>query len=93
MKTIYTKPYTVLVRRLKESRKDAGLTQQALADRLGCPQPFVAKYEKAERRLDVLEYLRVAMAIGIDPCKLLKEAAMSLEVMQPARIQRKPRKP
>jgi Helix-turn-helix len=38
------------------SRK-AGLTQQALAKRLGQPQSFVAKYEGGERRLDVLDRL------------------------------------
>jgi len=32
----------------------------------------VAKYEGGDRRLDVLEFLDVADAIGFDPLRLLK---------------------
>ena len=39
------------------ARKAAGLTQHALARRLGRPQSFVAKYEGGERRLDVVEFV------------------------------------
>jgi transcriptional regulator with XRE-family HTH domain len=55
-----------------EARKKAGLTQQKLANRLKKPQSFVAKYEGGERRLDVLEFLSVARAIGAEPVRLLK---------------------
>ena len=58
---------------LKEARKRAKLTQTELARRLGYPQSYISKYENAERRLDVLEYVRVAAAIGIDPCQPLRE--------------------
>jgi len=33
---------------------------------------FVAKYEGGERRLDVIEFLAVARALGQDPLKLMK---------------------
>jgi transcriptional regulator with XRE-family HTH domain len=55
------------------ARKESGFTQQQLADRLDKPQSFVSKYERGERRLDVVEFLWVAKAIGIDPCSLLKD--------------------
>ena len=54
------------------ARKDAGLTQQVLARRLGKPQSFIAKYEGGERRLDVLEFLAVARAIRVDPNRIIK---------------------
>lgn len=41
------------------ARKKAQLTQESLAKYLQKPQSFVAKYEKGERRLDVVEFLRV----------------------------------
>jgi transcriptional regulator with XRE-family HTH domain len=54
------------------ARKAAGLTQRELADRLHRPQSFVAKYEGGERRIDVVEFLTVCQAIGVDSAKLLK---------------------
>ena len=55
-----------------KARKQAGLTQSELAQRLRRPQSFVAKYESGERRLDVLEFVAIASAIGADPLKLLR---------------------
>ncbi|WP_241674124.1 helix-turn-helix domain-containing protein [Microcystis aeruginosa] len=42
------------------ARKDANLTQAALAKAIKKPQSFVAKYENGERRLDVVEFLLVS---------------------------------
>ena len=55
------------------ARKDAGLTQQSLAEKLGKPQSFVSKYENGERRLDLVELLDVAGAIKIDIYKFIKD--------------------
>ena len=57
---------------LVAERKAAGLTQTAVAARLGKPPSYVAKYEGGDRRVDVLEYLDVAAAIGFDPCEPLR---------------------
>ena len=54
-------------------RKAAGVRQQALAERLGRPQSFVAKYENGERRLDMIEFIAIARALGADPVKLFKD--------------------
>ena len=56
---------------LAQARRDAGITQVELAAKLGHPQSFVSKYESGERRLDVIEFLQVAEAIGIDPHEAL----------------------
>jgi transcriptional regulator with XRE-family HTH domain len=53
------------------ARKASGLTQHALAQRLKKPQSFVAKYEGGERRLDVVEFVTIARALGADPLKLV----------------------
>jgi transcriptional regulator with XRE-family HTH domain len=55
-----------------EAREKSGLTQQVLAKRLGKPQSFVAKYETGERRLDLIEFVIIARAIGADPARLLR---------------------
>jgi hypothetical protein len=41
--------------------------------RLRRPQSLVAKYETGERRLDIVELLEVAEAIGFDTRKLVAE--------------------
>jgi transcriptional regulator with XRE-family HTH domain len=53
------------------ARKAAGMTQHTLARLLKKPQSFVAKYEGGERRLDVVEFVAIARALGADPLKLL----------------------
>lgn len=57
---------------LIEARKSKRLTQVALAERLKRPQSFVSKYERGERRLDVIEFLEVTRLLGIDPYKFLR---------------------
>ncbi|MFK4073680.1 helix-turn-helix domain-containing protein [Ectopseudomonas khazarica] len=57
---------------LLEARKSAELTQEQLAKRLGKPQSFVSKYERGERRLDVIELLQVCKQVGIDPHSIIQ---------------------
>ena len=64
-------------RRLRQKRIGAELTQAALAAQLGRPQSFVAKYENGERRLDVLEFIEIADAIGFDPGEFVVELKAS----------------
>jgi transcriptional regulator with XRE-family HTH domain len=56
---------------LVAARKKADLTQAALSSRLNRPQSFVSKYERGERRLDVVEFREVASALGVDPVQFL----------------------
>jgi len=65
-------PEQQLLRELLGARVKAGLTQQKLAKRIGTHQSFVAKYEGGERRLDVIEFITIARAIGADPLRLLR---------------------
>ena len=58
-------------------RLAADLTQARLATRLDRPQSFVAKYEGGERRLDVIEFLEVAEAIGFDPTDFIRRFSSS----------------
>ena len=71
-KPIHTKAHDRLLALLREARKAAGLTQWDVAERLGKPQSFVAKYDCGERRLDLIEFLVVARAIEADPVQLME---------------------
>lgn len=66
--------YRELIAGVTEARIAADLTQQAVADRLGKPQSFIAKIEGCERRVDVVEFLQIAKAIGIDPMPIVRGA-------------------
>src|SRR3546814_5048059 len=70
-KTLRTPRQQRLQKLLARVRKAKNLTQVDVAERLGRPQSFVAKYEGGERRLDVIEFIDVAEALETDPRTLL----------------------
>lgn len=72
-KSLTSPDYARLIALLVAARQKAGMRQRQLAERLDVPQSFIAKYENRERRLDLLEFVAVAQAIGADPVKLLRE--------------------
>jgi transcriptional regulator with XRE-family HTH domain len=71
-KTLYTERQRKLRELLVAKRKEAGLTQPVVAQRLGKPPSYVAKYELGEQRLERLGISRYAAAIGFDPCELIR---------------------
>jgi transcriptional regulator with XRE-family HTH domain len=51
---------------LRSARRSANVTQVELAKRLGTDQSFVSKYERGERRIDVLELRAICIALGFE---------------------------
>jgi transcriptional regulator with XRE-family HTH domain len=72
-KALYERSYATFTNLLKEERGEAGLTQAELAKKLRRPQSYVSKYERGERRIDVVEFLEIARAIGFDPGEFLRK--------------------
>jgi transcriptional regulator with XRE-family HTH domain len=72
-KSLKSAEYARLISLLVAVRKDAGIRQQPLAAELGKPQSFIAKYEGGERRIDVVEFIAIARALGTDPVRLFLE--------------------
>ncbi len=72
-KSVHSEDQDAFCALMKKARKGAGLTQVDLAKRLKKPQSFVAKYERGERRLDVIEFLRITGAIGADPVRIFRD--------------------
>ena len=66
------KDYKVVGNGLAEARQRIGKTQQQLARELRKPQSFVSSYERGQRRIDLLEFIRVADALELDPTRLFR---------------------
>ncbi len=64
-KSIHTDQQEKLQQLLRQIREEAGLRQYDLAQLIGEPQPFVSKYERGERRLDILELREICKVLGI----------------------------
>jgi len=77
--TLHSEAYRALIERLIKARTSARLSQQAVADKLGKPQSYIAKVEGFERRLDVIELLMLAKAVGFNPMPALKDAWKRVE--------------
>jgi transcriptional regulator with XRE-family HTH domain len=65
--------YSIFQKFLINARQKSCLTQQDVAFRLGRPQSFVSKYESGERRLDVIEFVKVCHVLGIEPESIFKK--------------------
>ena len=63
-KTLYTQQYRALLALLRQTRLQAGLNQQELAERLQWSQVNVSKCETGVRRLDVIELKLWVQALG-----------------------------
>ena len=73
MKSLFSTRYRQFLALLVAARKAKGMSQQAVAEKLGRPQSFVSKYESGERRVDVVEFLTIAEVIGVDPLSVINE--------------------
>jgi len=60
----YQKAYRAFRERLIDARKDAGLTQIEVNDRMGKPHSFISKCELGERRVDFVELQILARIYG-----------------------------
>jgi transcriptional regulator with XRE-family HTH domain len=78
-RSVFSDKYTRFRRLLIEARKAAGLTQVELAARLARPQSYVSKYERGERRIDVVEFLEIAEVLDVDPADFLKRLSGTTE--------------
>jgi transcriptional regulator with XRE-family HTH domain len=56
---------------LREARREAGLSQSALAQRIGASAGFVGKVERGDRRLDVVLFIRIAQILEVDPARIV----------------------
>lgn len=72
-KTLRSPRQMRLIDILVEQRQRAGLSQAQLAERLGRYQSVISSLESGGRRVDVVELLDIADAIGLDVHALMDE--------------------
>jgi transcriptional regulator with XRE-family HTH domain len=65
LKSIDQPEYEVVLDLIRAVRVEAGLSQQALGERLGRPQTYASDCELGARRLDVLQLQQWCVACGI----------------------------
>ena len=64
--------YRLFREMLTDLRRKKGVTQASLAGMLGVPQSYVSKYELGERRVDLVETLKICRALDADPVTFVR---------------------
>jgi len=70
--------YQALIDALVKERKARGLTQTDVADRMGTDQSQISKFERYERRLDIVDFVRYCRAIEVDAPDFLRDIVAAL---------------
>ena len=77
-KWVTSPSYEAAIKKIVSARKEAGMSQATLAKEVGKHPPWVAKVEQRERRLDIIEFIAVARALGMKEADLLRSISADL---------------
>ena len=80
-RSLHTAAHRELVSAVKALRKSAGLSQRELAERLGREQNFVGRIETGQRRIDLVEWVMLCRACGVEPASELTRIVTSLAAL------------
>lgn len=69
----------LLLETIRAARESAGLSQREVAKRLGFHPTVWNKVENGDRVLDVVEFVALARAIGVDPISLLGDYLIHIQ--------------
>lgn len=67
--------HRALIAALVEARTATGLSQRDFAKKLGRTNNFVWRIEAGERQVNVLEFIEIAKAAGVQPDELIRRVA------------------
>lgn len=77
-KSQFSEGYKAFIAVLIQARKEAGLTQIELGQRIGRKQTHISIIETGVRRVDLIEFCALAKAMGYDPKVLFARIADAL---------------
>ncbi|UWQ77949.1 helix-turn-helix domain-containing protein [Leisingera sp. S132] len=72
-KTLGDKRHDALVAYIKTYRLAAGLNQTEVAQLLGEYQSHIARIESGQRRIDVIELIKLGEVLGFDPAEAVRQ--------------------
>lgn len=78
-KTIHSQEYKELREWLINKRHDRKLTQRDVGKLLNITHSWIAKVEQGERRIDLIEYIRICGVLGVDPHEGLRIVIESMK--------------
>jgi len=81
---VFSDEYGIVREVLIGARHEAKLSQRALAARLGKTGSHVAMIERGQRRVDLLEFCRIAESLGISADVLVQRIAGQLGALKTA---------
>ncbi|WP_312162663.1 helix-turn-helix transcriptional regulator [Phenylobacterium sp.] len=77
-RSVFTDAYALMISVLTRLRKEQAVSQAELARRLGRTQQFISYVENCERRIDVVEFYAIVMALNADPKAVFAEVVDAL---------------
>ena len=77
-RSVFLSSYDKMLGFLVEARKAAGTTQVELSKRLNRPQSYVSKFENGDRRIDLVEFIEICVALDTDPLPIVQAVWASM---------------
>ena len=86
--SMFTTGYQQIINAIVAMRKQAGLTQRGLAEALGREQNLVGRIETGQRRVDLVEFVWICRACGVEPEEQIVQVVRKLPRMAVPRRRR-----
>ncbi len=74
--------YRLFGTKLRQARKAAGLTQEAVGERVGLSRPSIANIERGNQQVPLHMLASFASVLGKKPCELLPDESSLQETRQ-----------
>jgi ribosome-binding protein aMBF1 (putative translation factor) len=87
-RSLHDSDYASFVASIVAHRDAANLSQRDVAAALGWNQSIVAKIETTQRRLDVIEFIRLAAVIGFKASSMVEVIEQTIEAPSPVKPRR-----
>lgn len=75
--------YTRFGRQLRTARRDAGLTQEEVAERVGLTRTSITNIERGMQHISLRQLYLLAAAVGLQPAQLLPDHDGAIEELLP----------